>query len=92
MTNPVDGVGWCSNPAPGDDGDFRHEWRYATMYQVNPPPPKITGAPPEPSRVYARYYCVHCLDERDKEVPQPVHVPLVINNVISLPQGGLRVQ
>ena len=80
MTDKVDGGGPC-----GSTRSETHEWRYAVMYQVNPPPPKIQGAPQEPPRVFARYYCVYCLDERDKEVPMPVHAPLVINNLIAQP-------
>ena len=55
------------------------------MYQVNPPPPKIQGAAGEAPRIFARYYCVHCLEERDREVPTPVHVPIQINNMIAMP-------
>lgn len=80
MAKDVDGGGTCEQA-----GDARHEWRYAQMYQVNPPPPRIQGAPPtEPARVFARYYCIWCLNTRDKEVPIPTVAPVVVQNMIAL--------
>lgn len=98
MTDKVDGGGACpSAPETTDAAGFmrRHEWRMALQYQVLPPPPKIQSALPGQVRVFTRYYCIFCLEERDKEVPTPINAPIVVTAQIVMaqqaPVGPLRI-